>query len=332
MISRAVRWIGPLAIAASLAACAGPGPATTETPPAAPLHSRYPPVDPDESYSFLVAGHAYGAHKGDNVGLYPALLLRLAEYVARHPTRPEFLVLAGDIVRYGRKVESWDAVERELGSLGLEGFYVMGNHDASDEATALFRRKYGETYYAFDHGTERFIVLDCMLERGSIGGDQLRFLERQLDAPETIRNVFVFSHELIWAHGREEYAWVRHNFGDYARAFETSNFWSDVFPRLTSNPRRGVYFVGGDVGGSRHAGAAPAVFARSANVTFVATGMGEVREENFLRVGVNRDGRVHFDLLPLDPAVGSLSLQAFGQRERSAELGGRLASEKPLRP
>jgi hypothetical protein len=290
---------------AALTGCNGPRPAG-EVP-----RVSYPTPDSDEAYSFLVAGHAYGAHKGDNEGLHPGFLARLRDYVSRHEARPAFVVLAGDIVRHGRRVESWAAVAGELDALDLAAYYVMGNHDASEAATGLFRDRYGGTYYGFDRGTERFIVLDCMLERGSIAGDQLRFLDERMDVPDGVRNVFVFAHELIWAHGRDEFAWVRHNFGDYARAFETSNFWDEVFPVLSRNETLSVYFVGGDVGGSRHAGAAPAVLARKGNVTFVATGMGEVREENFLRVGVARDGRVRLDLIPLDPAAGTLALNDF---------------------
>ena len=32
------------------------------------------------SYSFVVAGHAYGSHDGDNIGLHPALLKRFYSY------------------------------------------------------------------------------------------------------------------------------------------------------------------------------------------------------------------------------------------------------------
>ncbi len=56
----------------------------------------------DTAYSFLVAGHAYGAHSGTNIGLHPPLLSSLDADINSKAT---FIVLTG-IFNYKRNFES----------------------------------------------------------------------------------------------------------------------------------------------------------------------------------------------------------------------------------
>ncbi len=88
----------------------------------------------DSSYSFIAAGHAYGSHEGENIGLHPALLNRLYSGI---DSTVEFMVFTGDIVNHSTS-ESWQQVEDELDSLSLPYFYVMGNHDDNETGRQVF--------------------------------------------------------------------------------------------------------------------------------------------------------------------------------------------------
>jgi hypothetical protein len=250
-------------------------------------------VQPEESYRFIVAGHAYGSHGGTNPGLYPLFY----QYLLTHQNElaPSFLILNGDIVRTPDEA-SWQALEQELAALSYPAYYVLGNHDDYLAGRAEFQKKFGETYYVFRRGNDLFIILDAMKDRGRIPPEQLEFLRTQLSL-DGIQNAFVFFHELIWTAHRSQYNSVRHNFGSYNRFFH-SNFWQDVIPLLNEFRDRNIFVIAGDVAGNT--GTVPAFYEELQHIHLVATGMGEIAEGNFLLVEVSR-GEVELKLVPLNP-------------------------------
>ena len=58
----------------------------------------------DSTYSFIVAGHAYGSHDGNNLGLHPLFLYRLNYGFFDNTTA--FFVFTGDIVKLSNE-DSW---------------------------------------------------------------------------------------------------------------------------------------------------------------------------------------------------------------------------------
>ena len=72
-------------------------------------------AQPDTSYSFIVAGHAYGAHAGENIGLHPPFLAKLNQDM---PPGTLAIILTGDIVNQSTP-ESWAQVETELDATGI---------------------------------------------------------------------------------------------------------------------------------------------------------------------------------------------------------------------
>ena len=126
----------------------------------------------NSAYSILVAGHAYGAHAGTNIGLHPPLLDKLK-------VRPENVVsalfLTGDIVNQSTPA-SWAQVERELIDLQLPAYYVMGNHDNNSIGINVFNKKHGGVYYSFTIQNDLYIVLNSTESDRSISPVQLQFL------------------------------------------------------------------------------------------------------------------------------------------------------------
>jgi 3',5'-cyclic AMP phosphodiesterase CpdA len=233
-----------------------------------------PPVRAD-AFSFVVAGHTYGAHHGRNVGLHPRFLTALGKQ-----RDFDFLVLTGDFVRQ-RTEESYAAVRGELREIGKPHYLVMGNHDDGPRGRRLFEESYGGTHYSFSVGANLFVVLDSQAERYSFGKEQMGFLEDEL-ARKPWRNAFLFFHELLWLDSAR-YDGLLANLGrdaDYSQA----SFWPEFFPFLRSHPGVEFYVIAGDVGGNPWA--IPAFFDRIDNVNLVASGMGEVEDENFLWVDV----------------------------------------------
>lgn len=251
----------------------------------------------NSAYSILVAGHAYGAHTGLNIGLHPPLLKKLQVITENEVAA---LFLTGDIVNQSTTA-SWAEVERELSELQLTAYYVMGNHDDNSTGLAVFNKKHGGTYYSFTIQNDLYIVLNSTESGRSISPAQLQYLSEVLQN-STSRNqrVFIFFHEVLW-NSHEKYKLVRSNDRSrYNEIVHISNFWDKMFPLLTAYAEKNFYLFAGDVGGRPDAVAA--FYDRWANVTLLASGMGEVKDENYMEVNILPD-TVIFKLIPLNDGV-----------------------------
>ena len=262
----------------------------------------------DSSYSFIAAGHAYGSHDGDNQGLHPPLLNSLQTGL---DSTVAFIVFTGDIVNLST-VESWKKVDEELDSLSLSSYYVMGNHDYTEEGIAVFNEKYGGTYYSWYQGGELHIVLNSIEADRAISPVQLLYLQDKIEqSGDATRNIFIYFHELIW-NSHEKYIDVRSNSRSrYDQVVNYSNYWEEVHPMLMEKPDKNFFLIAGDVGGN--ADAIAAFYDRWDHITFLASGMGEVEDENYLLVHVSAEDSISFELVALRsdlelPAVESFSI------------------------
>ena len=120
-------------------------------------------------------------------------------------------------------------------------------------------------------------------------------------------------HELIWLADKtyERYGLkqVEHNLVDaYHKIYvDGTNFWSEVFPLFESIVKdTHVYIVAGDVGGGPDT--VSAYFAQADNVTFLATGMGETIDENFMQIAITQNGKLVIDLVPLNSWVERVTI------------------------
>ena len=271
------------------------------------------------SYSFYVAGHAYGAHAGKNVGLHPPFLNKLAE---NNDSNLMAVFLTGDIVNISTTA-SWNQVENELSQLGMNSYYIMGNHDNNSVGQAVFKKKHGGAYYSFVYENELFIVLNSTESDRSISSTQLDFLDDVFSNTDAHwERAFIFFHEVIW-NSHEKYRLVRSNSRSrYAQLVNISNFWNAVYPRLKALPEKKFYLFAGDVGGNPDAIAAS--FDRWGNVTLLTSGMGEVKDENYLKVEVLHD-TVTFQLIPLNKGVEMKPVNWYNIPEKPDSILGPVA-------
>jgi len=245
---------------------------------------------------FIVAGHAYGHHVGDNIALCDPFLRALER---EDLTRFDFLILTGDFVRMCDQ-RALDQLELELNALPIPTYVVMGNHEETTPlCRAWVKERHGDTFYAFEHGDAHFIVLDSELEERSISSGQLEFLSAEIDRADEEAVVFVFFHELLWLSRGGRYRHVRANRRSRQENVTSSNYWQDVAPILAAHPRKRIFVIAGDVGGNPDA--VPAFYEELGHVTLIASGMGEGVQSNYLQVHL--DGRAaRFELVALDPA------------------------------
>ena len=270
----------------------------------------------DSTYSILVAGHAYGAHLGKNIGLHPPFLRKLNTL---QDTNIMGLFLTGDIVNSSTSA-SWAQVERELSGMGFNSYYVMGNHDDNTVGHAEFQKKFGGTHYYFTFRNELYIVLNSTESDRSISASQLEFLDQVLANTDANWNrAFLFFHEVIW-NSNIKYRLLRSNTRSrYSQMVLVSNFWQDVYPRFTAMPDKKFYLFAGDVGGNPDAVAAS--YDRWENVTLVSSGMGEVPDENYLNVKILPD-TVTFELDALNDAIEMKPVTWYNVPEKPSGIIG----------
>lgn len=259
-------------------------------------------LEGDAAYSFFAAGHAYGSPRSKvHEGLYPPLLLGL-ETLCREQSL-DFGVLLGDVV-FRPSGESWDRVDAQLAKLDLPVHLVAGNHDLvppdwPEELPGFLTRsdweaRYGSTYRSFRCGSDQFVILDPNIDGWRILGDQLAFLDAELEQAASARNLFVLMHQVLWFEMSvlPRRVSVNSRFG----MRDGQDFEEEILPRFTALDIP-VFVFSGDVG------AVPQTEAfrveRVQNVTFIATGMGAGVADNFVLVEVSADGEVEFRSVPI---------------------------------
>ena len=144
-----------------------------------------------------------------------------------------------------------------------------------------------------------FLVLNSTLKERAISADQLSFVEQEIKRNDELKRIFIFFHEVLW-NSDEKYSEVlTNNRSRYYQIKEYSNYWQGLHPLLVET-QKDIYIITGDVAGREDA--IPAFYDKVDNVTLIASGMGEVREENYLKVKVYADS-VQFKLIPLNSEV-----------------------------
>lgn len=244
----------------------------------------------NDSYSFFVAGHTYGAPGVDNEGFHP-LFKQKFNYIQSR-TEIKFGVLTGDIVSPNPTEQDWDEIDTDIGTLGLPIHFAVGNHDM--ENRPLFESRYGITYYYFIYQDDLFIVLDPNIDEWNISGEQLEFLKNVVNEnAEITDNIYVFFHQVLWKDDNH-YNYIKWN--SSAGRADTINFWIEVEPifhQLTND----VVMFAGDVGAGSWA--TDISYDQYDNITLITSGMGDEDGENFIVVNVDSNKSITYDTIYL---------------------------------
>jgi len=125
------------------------------------------------------------------------------------PSAPEFLLHTGDISHLS-KPEEFDTVDQILKSASVkEAFFVPGEHDVATDEGASYRERYaknskGAGWYSFDKKGVHFIGLVNVMNLkagglGTLGAEQLEWLEDDLKSRSHSTPVVVFAHIPLWS-------------------------------------------------------------------------------------------------------------------------------------
>src|SRR5437868_12202254 len=146
------------------------------------------------------------SHMGFNKPANPDVIATLKAAVDKInalPQQPEFLLHTGDISHLS-KPEEFDNVDQILKATNKEIFFVPGEHDVLNDDGKSFRERYakdsqGAGWYSFDQKGVHFIGLVNVMNLkagglGSLGGEQLEWLENDLKRRSASTPIVVFAH------------------------------------------------------------------------------------------------------------------------------------------
>ena len=124
------------------------------------------------------------------------------------PAKPAFLLHTGDVSHLA-KPQEFDDAQHLIGEAGLDAHYAPGEHDILDPATrAAYLERFGKGatgggWYAFDHQGVHFVSLVNVVDLGknglgSLGAEQLAWLENDLKGRSASTPIVLFAHIPLW--------------------------------------------------------------------------------------------------------------------------------------
>ena len=161
-----------------------------------------------QSFSFLQLSDSHvGFAKPANPDAAATYRQAVAKIKAM-PIKPDFIIHTGDVTQLSKDQE-FDDAEQIIGEAGLTVFHVPGEHDMLDEgAGKAYLDRFGKAtkgagWYSFDHRGVHFIALVNVVNlkaggMGSLGAEQLAWLEKDLAARPASTPIVVFAHIPLW--------------------------------------------------------------------------------------------------------------------------------------
>jgi 3',5'-cyclic AMP phosphodiesterase CpdA len=124
------------------------------------------------------------------------------------PMKPDFIIHTGDITQLSKDQE-FDDADQIVKAAGLTVFHVPGEHDMLDEgAGKAYLDRYGKGskgagWYSFDHHGVHFVALVNVVNlkpggMGSLGVEQLAWLQKDLAGRSASTPIVVFAHMPLW--------------------------------------------------------------------------------------------------------------------------------------
>ena len=123
------------------------------------------------------------------------------------PSRPSFVIHTGDVSHTAKPAEFDDALQM-IKRTKLDVHYAPGEHDITDSSTReayleRFGKGAGGGWYAFDHGGVHFVSLNNVVDLkknglGSLGPEQLAWLDDDLRGQSASTPIVVFCHIPLW--------------------------------------------------------------------------------------------------------------------------------------
>src|SRR5471030_769001 len=148
-----------------------------------------------------------GFDKPANTDVTATLRLAIAKIKAA-PEQPSFILHTGDLTHLSKPAE-FDTLQQVLSELSLPVFYVPGEHDVLEDDGKSYLQRFGKGtqgtgWQSFDKNGVHFIGLVNVVNLkagglGSLGKEQLEWLEKDVKRLKSSTPIVVFAHIPLWS-------------------------------------------------------------------------------------------------------------------------------------
>jgi plastocyanin len=148
-----------------------------------------------------------GFDKPANADVTATLRAAIAKIKAE-PEPPAFVLHTGDLTHLSRPAE-FDTLQQVLSELSVPVFFVPGEHDVLDDDGRAYLERFGKGtlgagWYSFDQGGVHFVGLVNVVNLkagglGTLGQEQLEWLEQDLKHLKSSTPIVVFAHIPLWS-------------------------------------------------------------------------------------------------------------------------------------
>ena len=148
-----------------------------------------------------------GFDKPANTDVAATLRAAIAKIKA-DPEPPAFVLHTGDLTHLSKAAE-FDTLQQILSDLSVPVFYVPGEHDVLEDDGKSYLQRFGKGtqgagWHSFDQDGIHFVGLVNVVNLkagglGSLGNEQLEWLERDLKRLKSSTPIVVFAHIPLWS-------------------------------------------------------------------------------------------------------------------------------------
>jgi 3',5'-cyclic-AMP phosphodiesterase len=173
-----------------------------------PLEASARPTKTDGGLRFVQISDSHiGFDKPANPDVTATLRLAIAKIKASFEP-PSFVLHTGDLTHLSKPSE-FGTLQQLMSELSLPVFYVPGEHDVLEDDGKSFLQRYGKGtlgagWHSFDIDGVHFIGLVNVVDLkagglGSLGRDQLEWLEKDVRHLKSSTPIVVFAHIPLWS-------------------------------------------------------------------------------------------------------------------------------------
>ena len=169
--------------------------------------TRMPMMSHDTLRFVQISDTHIGFDKPANIDVTATLRAAIAKIKAA-PEPPAFVLHTGDLTHLS-KASEFDTLEQVLSEISLPVFYVPGEHDILEDDGRSYLQRFGKDthgagWYSFDQNGVHFIGLVNVANLkagglGSLGNDQLEWLEKDVARLKSSTPIVVFAHIPLWS-------------------------------------------------------------------------------------------------------------------------------------
>lgn len=268
---------------------------------------------PKSDFNFIVIGHAYGS---PSPSMYLAgSLLSGIDVLNSHNS--EFIIMLGDTIQHAEnrtEIFSYDVndslnkkefllFEKSFANkINTKIVNIAGNHD--DYLSDIYKSTFGNSQFKLNKGINAYLGFNSM-ELCSNSSNSI-FLKESLNEflkDENIKNIFIFTHQVLYSLHSEDFLLLNSLVNGGVNICKN---YSDIVKPLINKlaDEKNIFFFAGDIGcksykpGQVPIESFPIFYENINNIHFLATGLCESNNDNFIKVS-NIDDKIFIQAFSL---------------------------------